>query len=115
MSKNAMLPESQKAVQLLKVQFGLNVKRYRKKASLSQLELGQKTGQTQPQISAIENGRANISFEKMALVTFALKKTVSDMFLWQKNNLNDKFYQLGHRPCNFSVLELLDRTFCLFS
>ncbi len=105
MSKNAMLPESQKAVQHLKVQFGLNVKRYRRKASLSQLELGQKTGQTQPQISAIENGRANISFEKMALVTFALKKTISDMFLWQKTNVNDEISYLTYRPALIKLIK----------
>lgn len=53
--------------------FAKNILKQRKKKGLMQTDLIKKTGLTQPFISTIENGIANISLDNMSKIAMALE------------------------------------------
>lgn len=62
---------------------GLNVKKFRKKKKLSQIELAVEVGIDRSYLSEIENGRTNMSVGILYAITDALKTDISEFF---KNN-----------------------------
>lgn len=58
---------------------GENVKRYRIAAGLSQAELSQMSGTTQPQVSAVERGAVSPMIETLEKIAEALGVTLVDL------------------------------------
>lgn len=61
-------------------QFGKRLRELRKKANLSQEELGFRAGIHRTYIGAIERGEQNISVDNIHKLAKALKVPVSDLF-----------------------------------
>ncbi len=62
---------------------GLNVRKFRKKQKLSQIELAVEVGIDRSYLSEIENGRTNMSVGILYAIADALKTDISEFF---KNN-----------------------------
>ena len=62
---------------------GLNVRKFRKKQKLSQIELAVEVGIDRSYLSEIENGRTNMSVGILDAIADALKTDISEFF---KNN-----------------------------
>lgn len=59
--------------------FGRNLKEAREIAGLSQVAVSEKTGVSQPDVSAIEAGRQNVTLERMVRLAKAVRSTVRDL------------------------------------
>ncbi|MCF1749596.1 helix-turn-helix domain-containing protein [Mariniradius sediminis] len=64
----------------IKEKFGQRVKTLRKEKGMSQEELAEKSGLNRPYISAIEQGKRNVSLEVMEKLAEALQMDIKKFF-----------------------------------
>jgi transcriptional regulator with XRE-family HTH domain len=67
----------------IKEKFGQRVKSLRKEKGMSQKELAEKSGLNRPYISAIEQGKRNVSLEVMEKLAEALQIEIKGFFNWE--------------------------------
>jgi DNA-binding XRE family transcriptional regulator len=60
--------------------FGRNLSQARREAGLTQAEVQKRTGLTQPYISAVENGKAQIATDNAARLAKAVGKPLWELF-----------------------------------
>jgi DNA-binding XRE family transcriptional regulator len=59
-----------------RVRFGANLRRARQRARITQAELARRLGASQAYVSQVENGRENLTQERMAAIAEALGCTI---------------------------------------
>ena len=64
---------------------GKNIREYRKKLNLSQIELAVEVGIDRAYLSEIENGRTNTSINILYAISDALKIDITDLFIVNEN------------------------------